>query len=110
MPERQRLSAWLQEKLFERRIVLLTGRLDDASAVETAAALTTLDAAGTAPIELHVNGAEGTLEAAFTLVDTLDLLRAPVHVQCRGEVGGPALAIVAAADHRAATAHTRFRL
>ena len=109
-PERQRLSAWLQEKLFERRIVLLTGRLDEPTAVEIAAALTTLDAAGTTPIELHANGADGTLEAVFTLVDTLDLLRAPVHVQCRGEVGGPALAIVAAADHRAATAHTRFRL
>jgi len=109
-PERQRLSAWLQEKLFERRIVLLTARLDDAMAAETAAALMTLDATGTTPIELHIDCVDATIEAAFTLVDTLDLLRAPVHVRCRGQVGGPALGVVAAADHRAATPHTRFRL
>src|SRR2546427_409737 len=109
-PERQRLSAWLQEKLFARRIVLLTGPIDEAMAAETAAALMTLDAAGTTPIELHVDSADGTLEAAFTLIGALDLLRAPLHVQCRGQVGGPALGVAAAADHRSATAHTRFRL
>jgi hypothetical protein len=31
---RRRLSAWLQEMLFERRIVLVTGRLDDGLAAE----------------------------------------------------------------------------
>ena len=109
-PERQRLSAWLQEKLFERRIVMVTGRLDDATALETAAALTTLDATGSSPIELHVNGADGSLDAAFTLIDTLDQLHARIHVSCRGHVGGPFLGIVAAGDHRAASAHARFRL
>jgi len=109
-PGRQRLSAWLQEKLFERRVLLLTGRLDDAVAAETAAALTTLDVTGTAPIELHLDSAEGTLEAAFVLIDTIDQLRASVHARCRGQVGGPAIGVAAAADHRSATAHTRFRL
>jgi ATP-dependent Clp protease protease subunit len=109
-PGRPRLSAWLQEKLFERRIILLTGRLDDAVAAETAAALTTLDVTGTTPIELHLDSADGTLEAAFVLVDTLDQLRSPVRARCRGQVGGPAIGVAAAADHRSATAHTRFRL
>jgi ATP-dependent Clp protease, protease subunit len=31
-------------------------------------------------------------------------------VLCRGEVGGPALGVVAAAEHRAAAPHTRFHL
>ncbi len=36
-PSRRQLSAWLQEKLFERRIVLITGQLDDAVAAEVSA-------------------------------------------------------------------------
>ena len=107
---RRRLSAWLREKLFERRIVLVTGRLDDELAAEAAAAVTTLDATGDQPIDLHLDSPGGILESAFVLVDTLDLLRATLRVHCRGEVGGPAIGVVAVADHRAALPHTRFRL
>jgi ATP-dependent Clp protease protease subunit len=107
---RRRLSAWLQEKLFERRIVLVTGRLDADLAAEVAAALLTLDATGDEPIELHLDSPDGTLEAAFVLIDTLDLLHATVRAHCRGQVGGPAIGVVAAADHRSASPHTRFRL
>ena len=107
---RRRLSAWLQEKLFERRIVLLTGRLDADLAAEAAAALMTLDAIGDEPIELHLDSPDGTLEAAFVLIDTLDPLRARVRAHCRGQVGGPAVGVAAAADHRSASPHTRFRL
>jgi ATP-dependent Clp protease protease subunit len=106
---RRRLSAWLGEQLFARRIVLVTGRLDDAIAVEAAAALMALDAAADTPIEVHVDSPDGTLEAAFVLIDAIDRLRAPLRVQCRGEVGGPAIGVVAAADHRSAAPHARFR-
>ncbi len=107
---RRRLSAWLQEKLFERRIVLVTGRLDADLAAEAAAALLTLDATGDEPIELHVDSPDGTLESAFVLIDTLDLLHATLRAHGRGQVGGPAIGVVAAADHRSASPHTRFRL
>jgi ATP-dependent protease ClpP protease subunit len=107
---RRRLSAWLQEKLFERRIVLATGRLDADLAAEAAAALMTLDAIGDEPIELHLDSPDGTLESAFVLIGTLDLLRATLHVHCRGQVGGSAIGVAAAADHRSASPHTRFRL
>ena len=107
---RRRLSAWLQEKLFERRIVLVTGRLDAELAAEAAAALMILDAAGDEPIELHVDSPDGTLESAFVLIDTLDLLHATLRAHCRGQVGGPAIGVAAAADHRSASPHTRFRL
>ena len=109
-PGRRRLGSWLQEKLFERRIVLLTGRLDDDVAAETAASLMALDAAGDAPIELHLDSADGALEAAFVVIDTIDLVRAPVRVHARGQVGGPAVGVMASGSHRAAAAHTRFRL
>ena len=104
------LGRWLQEQLFARRIVLVTGRLDDAAAAASAAALMALDANADKPIELHLDSADGTLEAAFVLMDTLDLLRATLRVQCRGQVGGPAIGVVAAADHRAAAPHARFHL
>ena len=104
------LGRWLQEQLFARRIVLVTGRLDDGAAAAAAAALRALDANADKPIELHLDSADGTLEAAFVLIDTLDLLRARLRVQCRGQVGGPAIGVVAAADHRTAAPHARFRL
>lgn len=85
------LGRWLQEQLFARRIVLVTGRLDDDAAAEAAAVLMALDANADKPIELHLDSADGTLEAAFVLIDTLDLLRAMLRVQCRGQVGGPAI-------------------
>lgn len=109
-PGPRRLSAWLQEKLFERRIVMLTGRLDDDVAAEAAAALITLDAGGDAPIELHLDSPDGTLESAFVLIDTIDLLRATLRAHCRGQVGGPVIGVAAAAGHRSAAPHTRFRL
>jgi ATP-dependent Clp protease, protease subunit len=110
MPDRHRLAAWLQEKLYERRIVLLSGRLDEHLAADVAAALMTLDAAGPAPIELHVDSADGAIDAAFIVIDMLDHVRAPVRVRCRGQVGGPSLGVVAAADRALAAPHTIFRL
>ena len=107
---RRQLSAWLQEKLFERRIVLITGQLDDALAGEAAAQLLTLGAMGQEPIEIHLDSPDGTLEAAFVLIDVLDVLRAPVRAHCRGQVGGSAAGVVALARHRSASPHTRFRL
>ena len=101
---------WLQEKLFERRIVLVTGRLDDALAAQAAAQIMALDAAGAAPIDVVLDSGDGTLEAAFALMDVLDGAQATVRVQCQGRVNGVAIGVVAAADHAAATVHTTFRL
>jgi ATP-dependent Clp protease, protease subunit len=107
---RRELPGWLQAKLFERRIVLVTSPLDEESAAHTAAALLSLDGDSDRAIELHVDCAEATLSAAFALIDTVDLLRAEVHAYCRGIVGGPAIGVVAAARHRVAAPHARFHL
>jgi ATP-dependent Clp protease protease subunit len=101
---------WLRRQLFERRIVMLTGPVDAAVATDVAAQLAALDARGAAPIDLHLDSGDGALEAAFVVVDAIDATRAPVRVLCRGQVGGPALGIVAAGAHRAAMPHARFRL
>jgi ATP-dependent Clp protease, protease subunit len=109
-PGWRQLSAWLQEKLFERRILLVTGRLDEDRVAEAAAALMALDATGDRPIELHLDSPDGTLESAFVLIDTLDLLHATLRAHCRGQVGGPTIGVLTAAEHRSASPHTRFRL
>jgi ATP-dependent Clp protease protease subunit len=101
---------WLQEKLFERRIVFITGRLDDTLASQAAAQIMTLDASGDAPIDVVLGSTDGTLEAAFMLMDVVDSVHATVRVHCQGQVGGPAVGVAAAADQRSASPHTTFRL
>jgi ATP-dependent Clp protease protease subunit len=88
------LGGWLREQLFERRIVLITGRLDDDAAAKAAAALLALDAGGDRPIELHLDSPDGALGAAFVLIDKAETLRSALRVLCRCQVGGPAIGVV----------------
>jgi len=104
------LGGWLREQLFERRIVMLTGPLDHGAASHAAAALTALDAGGSGPIELHLDSPDGALGAAFLVIDTIGMLEARVRVRCRGQVGGPAIGVLSAADRRLAGPHARFHL
>jgi ATP-dependent Clp protease protease subunit len=104
------MAPWLEERLFDRRIVMLRGPLTVAAASHAAAALLTLDAMGTEPIELHVNASDGDLASAFAVVDALDAMKAPVHAVVTAQVGGAAVAVLAAADRRLAYRHARIRL
>jgi ATP-dependent Clp protease protease subunit len=104
------LSPWLAERLFDRRIVLLSGALRDPVATRTAAALLTLDALGDDPIQLHISCTEGDLTAAFAVVDAVDAARAPVHAMVTGQTGGAALAVLAAANRRLAYRHAQIRI
>ena len=104
------LGGWLQEQLFERRIVVVAGRLDDDAATKAAAALLALDAREDRPIELHLDSPDGALGAVFVLIDVADTLCSALHVLCRGQIGGPAIGVVAAGDHRAAAPHAQFHL
>jgi ATP-dependent Clp protease protease subunit len=96
--------------LFARRIVTLRGVLDDQAAGRVAAELMMLDASGDGSIELFVDSGEGTLEAAFAVMDTIDLLGVPVRATCLGRADGPAVGVVAVAHRRRASAHGRFHL
>jgi ATP-dependent Clp protease protease subunit len=104
------MSPWLDERLFDRRIVILRGRLDGSVASQVAGALLSLDAVGAEPVQLHMSAPDGELPAAFAIVDAIDALRAPVHVVVTSEVGGAALAVLAAAKRRLAFKHARIRL
>jgi ATP-dependent Clp protease protease subunit len=98
------------DRLLERRIVLVTGRLDDSVAALAAAQLMLLDASGDEPVELRLSCPDGDLDACVALADTVDLAGLAVRAVCSGSVGGPALAPLAAADRRVAHPHCLFVL
>jgi ATP-dependent Clp protease protease subunit len=104
--------AWsdgLYARMFEQRVVLLSGDLDDQNAARLATELMTLDATGDDAVQMLVNSPGGTLDAAFTLIDVIDLLGVPVHATCIGRVEGSALGVLAVATRRYAVRHARFR-
>ncbi|MGZ6966745.1 MAG: ATP-dependent Clp protease proteolytic subunit [Acidimicrobiia bacterium] len=103
-------AEWVRAQLWERRVVALTGWLDESAATAIAAELMSLDAGGDEHVTLHVDSSGGTLEAAFTVMDTIDLLGVPVRARCVGRAEGVATGVVAVAHHRSATPHARFKL
>jgi ATP-dependent Clp protease protease subunit len=109
-PDRGRIPEWLDETMMRRRTVLLRGPLDDALATEVAARLMTLDATGDEGVLLHLGSSDGTLGAAFTVMDTIDVLGVPVIAICSGAADGPALGVLAVAHHRWVAPHSRLRL
>ncbi len=104
------LPGWLAERLFDQRIVMMRGPLTGPAATQVAAALLTLDALGTEPVQLHVASLDGDLIAAFAVIDALDAMAAPVHAVVTAQAGGAALGVLAAADRRLAYRHARIRL
>jgi ATP-dependent Clp protease protease subunit len=82
-------------QLFARRSAWLRGTLDQASASRLCAELIALDHEGPDPIELIINSSGGPVDAALTVIDTLDLLAAPVATLCLGQAVGTAAAVLA---------------
>ena len=103
-------SDTLARRLYEQRVVLLRGPLDDMTATRVAAELMTLDAEGDEAISLRIDCGDGTLALALTLMDVIELSGVPVRALCMGQVGGPALGPLAVCQHRAAMPSTRFSL
>lgn len=103
-------AEWARAALFERRTVLLEAPLDDQLANQLAAELMMLDATSDDPIQLHVNSAGGTIDAALLLIDVIDLLGVPVHALCLGQADGAAFVVFASAARRVAHRHVKLRL
>jgi ATP-dependent Clp protease protease subunit len=96
--------------MFDHRIVLVRGRIDSAMANHVASALLVLGLSGPDAVQLYLSAPDGELAAAFAIVDAIDASAAPVHAVVTSEVGGAALAVLAAAQRRLALAHARIRL
>jgi ATP-dependent Clp protease, protease subunit len=101
---------WLAERLFDQRVVTLSGELDTDAVNRAVAELALLDATGNDPVRLRLSGVGVDLEGALTLVDALDLVGVPVHATSLGTLSGPAVAVLAVADRRVAGAHAVVRL
>jgi ATP-dependent Clp protease protease subunit len=99
----------LRDRLLERRIVLVNGVLDDASATDTAARLMYLDGTGDEPIDLRYSCRDGALDAAFTLADVVELLGVELRATALGTIAGPALLPFVVATRRIAHPHASFR-
>ena len=100
----------LRDHLFERRVVVVTGRLDHEVAGRAAIELMTLDADGDEPIRLQLSCSDGDLDAALSLMDVVELVGVPVEALCIGCVGGAAIGVLAVADRRLATVTTSLLL
>jgi ATP-dependent Clp protease protease subunit len=100
----------VQTKLFEQRTVFISGVLDDKAAGDAAAQLMTLDATGDSSVTLVLDAAGTSLDAAFTVMDVIDLLGVPVHCVCVGRAEGPAVGVLAVCERRIMAPHARLRL
>jgi ATP-dependent Clp protease protease subunit len=96
--------------LFDRRIVVASGKIDGDLATDLSARLIMLDGAGDAPVALHLRANDADLEAAFAVADTIGILSCPVDVVVIGQAGGPALVILAAGRRREMTPHATLLL
>jgi ATP-dependent Clp protease, protease subunit len=103
-------SKTLAERLFEQRVVMLQGALDDTVATRVSAELMTLDAEGDGPVTLRIDCADGSVALALTLMDVIELLGVPVRALCLGQVGGPAVGVLSVCAQRASMPSTRFSL
>jgi ATP-dependent Clp protease protease subunit len=100
------------DDLLQRRTVVVDRALDDETAMLVTAQLVALDQAGGEPVTLLVvNCPGGPLEAAVTVLDTMDLVRGPVATVCLGRAEGTAVVVAAAgAGPRRIGAGARLRL
>jgi len=103
-------SAFLEEKAFKSRTVLIFGAITDASAGDTARRLIALDAESNQPIDVLVSSPGGHLESGDAIHDILRFIDAPVNMIGTGWVGSAAthLYLAVPRERRFALPHTRF--
>lgn len=103
-------SAFLEEKTFRTRTVLVFGTITDAVASETVRRLLTLDAESDAPIDMIVSSPGGHLESGDAIHDVARFISAPVNMIGTGWVGSAAthLYLGAPRERRFCLPQTRF--
>lgn len=103
-------SAFLEEKAFRARTVLVFGTITEALAAETVRKLLALDAESSAPITLIVSSPGGHLESGDAIHDVVRFVASPVHMVGTGWVGSAAthLYLGAARERRVCLPQTRF--
>ncbi|GAA4336251.1 ATP-dependent Clp protease proteolytic subunit [Pigmentiphaga soli] len=103
-------GAFLEEKTFRARTVLVFGTITDATASETVRRLLALDAESDAPINMIVSSPGGHLESGDAIHDVVRFICAPVNMVGTGWVGSAAthLYLGAPRERRFCLPQTRF--
>jgi ATP-dependent Clp protease protease subunit len=105
-------SSLVQEHLFAARTVLIFGEVTMPLAEAVTAQLLALDEQGSSPIRVVIHSPGGHVEAADTMHDVIQSLRAPVRMIGTGWVAsaGALIYVAAPRSHRIALPNTRFLL
>jgi ATP-dependent Clp protease, protease subunit len=103
-------NAFLEEKAFKSRTVLLFGEVTDRSASDIARRLIALDADSSEPIDLLVSSPGGHLESGDAIHDIIRFIAAPVNMIGTGWVGSAAthLYLSVPKERRYCLPNTRF--
>ena len=103
-------NAFLEEKAFASRTVLVFGAITDTTAADTARRLVALDSASPEPIDMLVSSPGGHLESGDALHDIVRFIAAPVRMIGTGWVGSAAthLYLAVPKERRFCTPNTRF--
>jgi ATP-dependent Clp protease protease subunit len=89
------------DPLLERRAILVTANINEATAKEVAARLFYLNAVDPRrPIDLYLSTQGGWVDSAFTIIDAMDLIEAPVNTWAIGGCYSAGALIVAAGTAR----------
>ncbi|MDP8959741.1 MAG: ATP-dependent Clp protease proteolytic subunit [Actinomycetota bacterium] len=98
-------------RLFERRLVFLSGPLHDEAANQVCAQLLALDADSGDDITFCIDSPGGELPGLFAIYDTVQLLGSRVDTRCIGLAASAAAVILAGGTgRRSATEHARILL
>ncbi len=103
-------NAFLEEKAFKSRTVLVFGEISDVSASDVARRLIALDADSPAPIDMFVSSPGGHLESGDAIHDIIRFITAPVRMIGTGWVGSAATHMYLAVprERRFCLPNTRF--
>ena len=103
-------NAFLEEKAFKSRTVLIFGAITDSSAGDIARRLIALDADSPAPIDMLVSSPGGHLESGDAIHDIIRFISAPVNMIGTGWVGSAAthLYLAVPRERRFCLPNTRF--
>jgi len=103
-------SAFLEEKSFKSRTILIFGAITDVTAAATVRSLIALDAESKEPIDMIVSSPGGHVESGDAIHDVVRFIDAPVNMIGTGWVGSAAthLYLSVPKERRVCLPFTRF--
>jgi len=105
-----RMDAFLEEKAFKSRYIVLTGEINDRVAASIVTRLIALASDSDKPINFLISSPGGHVESGDAIHDTIKFVRVPVNMIGTGWVGSAGVHIYLAAEkqRRFCTENTRF--